>query len=283
VRTPLAVEVPSSGATLKGDRWVGEGTPVVLLHSGVSDRRGWKAVAESLNTAGCTVVAYDMRGFGDTPPTDAVFSHMDDLIAVLEGLDLESAWIVGSSLGGGVALDAVLIASHRMRGLVLIAPAVSGAPRAEHLDADTGTLAQMLEAADAAGDLDEVNRLEMRIWLDGPASPEGRVRGAERDLALAMNAATLRNATPEGVGVSGLDAWGRLDEIRLPTTVACGELDVPFMVARCGELATRLPNARLRMLPGVAHLPYLEQPAMVVDLIADAVGLGDRSGNETLA
>ena len=89
-----------------------------LLHSGVSDRRGWKAVAESLNTAGCTVVAYDMRGFGDTPPTDAVFSHMDDLIAVLEGLDLETAWIVGSSLGGGVALDAALIASHRMRGFV---------------------------------------------------------------------------------------------------------------------------------------------------------------------
>ena len=117
----------------------------------------------------------------------------------------------------------------------------------------------------------------MRIWLDGPASPEGRVGGKARDLALAMNARALRNAALDGAGVSGLDAWGRLDEIRLPTTVACGELDVPFMVERCRELANRLPNAHRRMLPGVAHLPYLERPAMVADLITDAAGLGGGS------
>lgn len=182
---------------------------MVLVHSGVSDRRGWEAVAEQLNRSGCPVVAYDMRGFGSSPSIDAEFSHTDDLIAVLEWLDLEPAWIVGSSLGGGVALDAALIAPDRMRGLVLLAPAISGAPRAERLDDKTAPLAQLLEAADAAHDLDEVNRLEMRIWLDGPASPEGRVSGEARELALAMNAAALRSAAREGAGVSGLNTWGR--------------------------------------------------------------------------
>ncbi len=149
MRERFAVEIPSGGAALEADRWLGEGAPVVLVHSGVSDRRGWEDVAERLNSAGCSVVAYDMRGFGGSPPTDGAFSHMDDLIAVLEGLDLKKAWIVGSSLGGGVALDAALVASKRMSGLVLIAPAVSGAPRAHHLDANTGSLVQLLEAADA--------------------------------------------------------------------------------------------------------------------------------------
>jgi len=193
---------------------------------------------------------------------------------VLDALAVEHALVVGNALGGGVALDAALLASERMSGLVLIAPAVSGAPKAEHLDTNTEALVHLLEAADAAGDLDEVNRLEMRIWLDGPAAPEGRVSGIARDLALTMNAAALRNSASEGAGACGLDAWDRLDEIRLPTTVACGELDVPFMVERCGALASRLPNGRLRMLPGVAHLPYMEQPAMVANLIVEAAGKG---------
>lgn len=51
--------------------------------------------------------------------------------------------------------------------------------------------------------------------------------------------------------------------------MACGDLDVPFMIERCGELARRLPDARLRILAGVAHLPYIEQPGMVANLIAD--------------
>jgi pimeloyl-ACP methyl ester carboxylesterase len=217
-----------------------------------------------------------MRGFGDTRLTDGAFSHADDLIAVLDELGSGQAWVVGNSLGGGVALDAALLDPKRINGLVLIAPAVSGSPRAEHLDLNTDPLVQLLEAADAEGDLDEVNRLEMRIWLDGPGAPEGRVSGSVRTLALAMNAAALRNAAPAGAGASGLHTWDRLDEIQLPTSVACGELDVPFMIDRCEDLATRMPNACFRMLPGVAHLPYLENPAMVADLIMEVTNTGPR-------
>jgi pimeloyl-ACP methyl ester carboxylesterase len=271
MRVPIAVDVFSAGPTLRGDQWPGDGPPVVLLHSGITDRRGWRLVGERLSTAGFRVVAYDMRGFGDTALTDEPFSHERDLIAVLDELGLEHVWIVGNSLGGRVALDAALIASERIGGLVLIAPGISGTRRPELLDPNTDALVQQLEAADAAGDVDEVNRLEIRIWLDGPASPEGRVSGPVRALALAMNAIALRNSAPEGAGASGLNAWDRLDEIRLPTTVACGELDIPFMIERCEELVTRLPNANLRMLPGVAHLPPLEDPAMVADLILKVV------------
>jgi len=57
--------VQRGSATLAAERWAGEGPPVVLLHSGVTDRRGWYAVAEALQPHS-TVVAYDMRGYGDT-------------------------------------------------------------------------------------------------------------------------------------------------------------------------------------------------------------------------
>jgi pimeloyl-ACP methyl ester carboxylesterase len=53
--------------------------------------------------------------------------------------------------------------------------------------------------------------------------------------------------------------------------IACGDLDVPFLVERCRQLADTMPNARLVDLPGLAHLPYLEDPMAVVDLVQAAL------------
>src|SRR5699024_3193369 len=148
--------------------------------------------------------------------------------------------------------------------LVLIAPAVSGAPDPgeDALDADTRRIDADIEAADAAGDLEAVNRHEVRLWLDGPSGPEGRGGGAARELALAMNAVTLA-AEWDADPPPELPTWARLEEIQVPATVACGELDLPFFVAQCRVLAERLPGAGPAVaLPGVAHLPGLEAPGV---------------------
>lgn len=65
-----------------------------------------------------------------------------------------------------------------------------------------------------------------------------------------MNEVILRNRAPEGEGGSGADAWRRLHEIRVPVTVACGELDVPLLIARSRKLANRLPTAATVDCPG---------------------------------
>jgi hypothetical protein len=54
------------------------------------------------------------------------------------------------------------------------------------------------EVAEESGDLATLNKLEIRLWLDGPSSPEGRVGGAGRELALAMNAIALAGDLLEG-------------------------------------------------------------------------------------
>lgn len=266
---PARVEVPA--VPVVAEQWVGSGTPVVLLHAGVCDRRGWYATVERL--AGCgRVVAYDRRGFGESPVDLGSFRHVDDLLAVLERVaGDEPAWLVGSSMGGQVALDAALLRPDMVGGLVLIAPAISGEPEPDGLDPDTQRLSDLLDAAYEAQDLDEVNRVETWLWLDGPAAPEGRVRGAARDLALAMNEIVLRNNVPETAGEAAVDAWQRLEDVKVPVTVAWGELDLPFLTQRCEQLVARLPGAHRCVLPGNAHLPYLEDPARVADLIRTAV------------
>jgi len=260
--------VAREGCDLIGERWPGTGALVVLLHEGVSDRRGWRQVADLLAPR-ATTVAYDRRGYGESALSTAPFTHVADLLSVLDQEQVGNAWLVGASAGGGLALDTALLAPDRVAGMVLFGTAVSGAPEPE-LDPDTARFDKLLDAAVADGNIEEVNRLETWLWLDGPSSPEGRVGGPARALALDMNAVILRNGAREDEGGSQVNAWSRLDEVHVPVVVACGELDVPFLIDRSRELAGRLPHGRYHELPGMAHQPYLEHPGTVADLILRA-------------
>jgi len=254
-------DIPAGALTLAGERRSGPGTPLVLLHAGVADRRSWRETAMHLDAP---LIAYDRRGFGDTPPSPEPFTHLADLLAVLDAAGAPQAWLVGNSMGGALALDTALSAPERVAGLVLIATAVSGAPEPEELDEDTARLDAQFETAE---DLDDIARLDARLWLDGPAGPEGRVGGAARELALAMNRRILAHEVPEDAGGSGIDAWSRLEDVAVPTTVIACALDIPAMNEQGAEVAARVPGARSERMAGVAHLPALERPSELAALI----------------
>lgn len=267
---PERLEVPVPGARLLGDRWAGGAPVVVLLHAGVCDRRCWREVADLLAGRGFGAVAYDRRGFGEVPFGDSPYGDAEDLLAVLDAVSPDvPCWLVGSSMGGRVALDATLAAPGRVAGLVLIAPTVSGDPEPDEatLVAATNGLAQAIDDAWTAGELDTCNRHEVHLWLDGPAGPEGRVSGPARELAFDMNRIVLANGEPELERSGELDAASRLAEISVPAVVACGTLDVPTKLQRCAELAEALPNGTFVALPGRAHLPYLEAAEEVAALV----------------
>jgi pimeloyl-ACP methyl ester carboxylesterase len=217
-----------------------------------------------------TIVTYDLRGFGESPRGSRSFSHLDDLLTVLDCVATAPVWLVGSSLGGRIALDAAVAHQDHIAGLVLLAPAVSGAPGPE-LDPETERFDRRMGLAEAGGDQEELNRLTTWLWLDGPLASEGRVPGPARELALAMIAAVNRTRSSEDGGASGIDARNRLQEIRIPVTIACGELDVPYLVSRSEELAARISGARYQSLHDTAHLPYLDAPAAVARIVVEAM------------
>lgn len=255
------------GATLEVGL-AGGGPPLVLLHPGIADRRCWSAVTSLLEDR-ATVVTYDRRGHGLSAPSAEPFSHCDDLVEILRAIDAGPALIAGSSMGGGVAIDAALSEPDLIAGLLLVSPAVSGEPETPESELDDATLRLDGEigAALEADDPEFANRLEAWLWLDGPAEPEGRVGDPARSELLEMNAVIFGHGGDYEGGESGLDAWSRLGEIQAPATVAWGDLDIPAIVKTCAGIAARMPGAETHVFEGTAHLPYMERPREFAEVV----------------
>lgn len=251
----------------------GKGPAVVFLHAGVADKRMWSDQMAALADR-ARVIAYDRRGFGETRCSPESFSHLHDLSTVLDGLGIAQACLVGCSQGGRISVDFALAYPQRVSRLVLVAPAISGAPRdgPDH-PPDITALLEQLEHAENQKDVDMVNRIEAHIWLDGPQSVEGRVHGAARDLFLSMNGIALKSSLP-GTDEAPPDSFKRLEDIVAPTLIIWGDLDFPELQRRCSVLGKRIRGAKTEMMAGTAHLPNLEQPqtfnALLRALLSDA-------------
>ena len=270
----------SDQVVLAGERRGRRGAPaVVLLHANVADRRAWGAVLDLLEGDDLDLIAYDRRGFGETPPgkPEAAFTHLDDLVAVLDAAGVERALVVGNSYGGALALDLASTRPERVSGVLHLCGGASGMTdegedEPWRLDPDTERVYGALETAEGAQDRDEQVRLLLHLWLDGPAQPEGRVGGAARELVADMNRRILEWAAPDDAGDAGLDVWHALGDVRVPVTVAWGELDVPADVPFYRKIAERIPGALARPIPGTAHLPSIDRPEAVAELVRERIG-----------
>ncbi len=247
-----AAQIKSGNAALAAEI-AGAGAPVIFLHAAVADRRMWRDAAARIATTHRTI-AYDRRGFGETTAQVEDHSAVDDLLRVLD-TQPQKAVLVGCSQGGRIVIDAALRFPERLRGLVLIAPSVTGGPDPVY----PPEIAPLMAIQPASIEL------KARLWLDGPLAAENRVGGAARATFVAMN----EEIRPVGKDIDVAPNYDRLAEIALPTRVLCGDLDFPHIQARCRHLAATIPHAELRMLPGLAHLPSLENPDAVAGPLAE--------------
>jgi 3-oxoadipate enol-lactonase len=233
------------------------GAPVVLLHAGVCDRRMWDGVVPALHTAGRTVVAPDLRGFGSRPPGAGPFSHARDVLALLDGLGAGRADLVGASFGGRVALEVGVLAPQRVASLALLAPAIDDW---EWSDPELIAYGEAEEAALARGDLDAAVRLNVRMWARSlPPPAQDYVAEAQR-----------RAFELGGDAEEPLDPplHERLSEVAAETLVMVGDGDVPDFVAIARHLAATLPGPGLRVVEGAGHLLALERPGEVAEALA---------------
>lgn len=238
----------------------GDGDALLLLHAGICDASMWDEHMAPL-AARFRVIRYDMRGFGHSNLPDGSFAAHGDARGLLAFLGVSRAHILGVSMGGTVALNLALTSPGCVSALILVSTTVGGFAYAgppSWVDA----LQAQIEAADAAGDVDRLNELEVRKWVDGAGRTPDEVDPGVRTRVLAMNRHTIElenpRATPVGLTPPAVE---RLSEVHIPTLVIVGERDVPSTRASCALLATRISGARLVEMAGTAHLPCMERPA----------------------
>jgi 3-oxoadipate enol-lactonase len=258
------MEVTINGARIHYER-SGSGFPVLFIHAGIADARMWepqvKAWANQFD-----MIRPDLRGFGHSELPPGRYSSRKDLVGLLDHLVVERAHVVGCSMGGTAAIDLALEHPERVDRLVLIAGGISGS----NLGAADSALFADIEAADKAGDMDAVNRAEVRLWVDGPRRPEGSAPAAVRDLVLDMNGRALRSdwASAEDQGIDP-PAITRLGEITAPTLVIVGDQDLPHASANADVITSKVPGARRATIKDAAHLPSLEHPKEFNRLVLD--------------
>jgi 3-oxoadipate enol-lactonase len=243
--------------------------PVVLLHAGVADRRMWDPIWPGL-TAEHDAVRLDLRGFGESVarPRDAL-SPVDDVLDALAELDIEQCHLVGASFGAGVAVEATLTQPGKVDSLLLSAP--GGSLLAEI----TPDLRAFLEAERSAlerGDLDGAVKANLTWWVDGPQRDAGDTDPTVRDMVGQMQRRAFEvTAGWDDVEERELDppALDRLPEIRIPTLVVVGALDLDAVRDAARRVVDKIANARLIEWPDTAHLPSMERPDDFLELLRD--------------
>lgn len=233
----------------------GAGPPLLLVNGLGSDLTEW-LYQIPVFSARFRVIAFDNRGAGEseTPPGPYTTELMaDDAAALLDGLGIERAHLLGVSLGGMIAQQIALRHPGKVDRLVLACTAPGGAlsvrPSPEALAAFT---------RDPSGDLEMQVRRTIpylyteRFRRERPEEIEAFVR---RRLAAPADPA---GAAAQLAAAIGHDAGERLARIAAQTLVIAGTADRLVPPENSSRIAERIPGSRLRLLPGAPHRLFAE-------------------------
>jgi pimeloyl-ACP methyl ester carboxylesterase len=261
---PMDVWFPiSDGAEfqLHGES-VGEGSPtLVFLHYWGGSSRTWRGVASRL-AGSYRCVAYEHRGWGRSGSPDAGFAIVDlasDALAVIDALEPAEVVLVGHSMGGKVAQAVAARKPHRLRGLVLVAPA----------------------PAAPAVTFDDAARQEL---LSNYQSPESVRRGVENVIYQALAPEVMEQIVADSLaGIPAATAAWPMGAISEDVSAGVGEIEVPVLVVGADHdgvepvdllrdhVVAALPNARLVVVTESGHFIPLEQPYALAEEIRSFV------------
>jgi len=266
----------------------GTGPTMVLVHGLGGSFVDWTAVGPDLAER-ARVVAPDLAGFGNTPldgRSASVEANRDFLDRFIEVIASEPVALVGNSMGGLISILEAGASPERVAAMVLVDPAVPPVP-GEALDPVTeqlftaydtpgigeSFLRLMVEALGLEETFDQMmayicadaTRIDLRLREQQLAMARERLAQPWADQAFLEAARSL-------LGMLWHDPsrfWEALDRAATPALVLEGELDRLVLVGAAREIVRRRPDWTLRVMPGIGHVPMMEDPAGVVEAVTN--------------
>jgi pimeloyl-ACP methyl ester carboxylesterase len=252
----------------------GHGTPpIAFVHGFACDHTDWNAQLEAFSPRHA-VVACDLRGHGQTPGEAAecsIETYGADVASLLAARKLAPAVLVGHSMGCRVVLEALRLAPERVAALVFVDGSRMGTG-----DPDEAAEA-MRVAIGFAGFPAFAEALFSQMFLR-PSTDATRIVGRAKRLPAPIGAALM----PSMVRWDASRMEAMLGTVRVPlmvvqsTTMNANRTRVPLAAGETSPwldlVRTRVPHARVEVVPGCGHFPQIEAPARVNTLLAGFVG-----------
>ncbi len=246
---------------------VGRGPALVLVHGLADDHRAWRRLVPQL-ALDHRLLMYDLRGHGQSTLGDAdgtLKQLSEDLVALLDAVGLESADLVGFSLGGTLVMRTAIDHPERVRRLMPVSTSSRVGRTAAEWYADRARLAgEGLEALRPA--LEEDTRQQ---FVNSPADFADHFRMRLESIADPRGFGNACRAMA-GLGSAPLDP--ELGQVRAPALVVACELD-KLCPPRAGEIIVQgIPGSRLEIVAGSGHQVEVERPAELAALITGFLG-----------
>lgn len=231
----------------------GRSPPVLLIHGAGGNHLSWPSELRRL--PGQDVYAVDLPGHGRSggPGEQTLGAYADRLSAWMDSTGAPRMFVLGHSMGGGIALEMAHRHTHRVAGLGLFS---SGAR--------LPIPAELVEATKSASNYD-VALKSLRGLSFSPSTSPRLVKLAMRRLA-EVRPSVLHN---DFLACQSFDASGYLDEIHLPTLVVCGSQDGMAPLRRSQFLVSRIGKAELRVMAGAGHMAPLEKPGESAGIVGE--------------
>jgi len=225
------------------------------------------------------VLAVDPRGIGrstKSPPPYTVEAWADDFAVMIDKLGFGPIHVLGSSLGGSMALALAQHHPGKLKSLMVVG-GFSELDRATELN-----FRLRLRLIEKLGMSDEVADY-MGLWT----LTRKFINSDAGYATMRANQDIIRANSAESYSafVEALLKWGRcqpgqereakfttlLDSIALPTLVVTSDNDHLIPKELSDLIAARIAGAKLVVMPGAGHIPFMEQPTEVVRIVLDFI------------
>jgi len=258
--------VDASGMELYYER-AGEGEPLLLIQGMSATQMAWGPPFSSLLEQSFECISFDNRGIGRSGAVAEPFTIAEmaaDTVALLDALEIETAHVLGISMGGMIAQELALAHPGRVRSLTLGCTYCGGQGSQLMDPADFSGLVEAM----ASGDPRRVFRAMWELNLS-PSFREDEGRYAEFT-AMAESQPVRRETIGFQVqAITAHDTSARLPGLSIPTLVVHGTVDRVLGVANGRQIASLLPEARLEIFEDIGHMFWWEQPERSAGLIRE--------------